>query len=212
MWQTWLQADTLGRAVIVTLLTMSVGSWCVIVWKTWLLRRAAQGLQRAKAALWQAPNLTVAEDAVALWDRECLVMPLLAVLRQSPETGLGAAQASAQRRTRLLRDALQGAVRHLQSGHTVLATVGAVAPFVGLLGTVWGIYHALQGIAVSAQLRLDRLAGPVGEALIMTAAGLVVAIPAVVAYNALGRRAALLEAELEGLALDLRDMQLPEEV
>ena len=97
-------------------------------------------------------------------------------------------------------------MRRLQSGQTVLATIGSVSPFVGLLGTVWGIFHAMAGIAQSAQLSLDKIAGPVGEALIMTAAGLVVAIPAVVAFNAFGRWLRDLESALEGLALDLRDL------
>ncbi|MDT8990030.1 MotA/TolQ/ExbB proton channel family protein [Curvibacter sp. APW13] len=211
MWQTWLQADTLGRAVIAVLMAMSVGSWCVIVWKAWVLRRASLGLQRAKAALWQASSLDSADADVAHWDKEGLVLPLLAALRQPPVAGLDAANAPAQRRTRLLREALQDVVQQLQSGHTILATVGSVSPFVGLLGTVWGIYHALLGISGTAQLSLDRIAAPVGEALIMTAAGLIVAIPAVVGYNVLGRRAALMEADLEGLALDLRDLTLATE-
>jgi biopolymer transport protein ExbB len=87
----------------------------------------------------------------------------------------------------------------------VLATVGATAPFVGLLGTVWGIYHALIGID-SAGTSIEKLAGPVGEALVMTAAGLAVAIPAVLAYNIFGRSIARIEADLEGFALDLRDL------
>ena len=88
----------------------------------------------------------------------------------------------------------------------VLATVGATAPFVGLLGTVWGIYHALAAMAGAGQISVERLAGPVGEALIMTAAGLAVAIPAVLGYNVLGRTVARLEADLEGFAHDLREL------
>ena len=90
----------------------------------------------------------------------------------------------------------------------MLATVGATAPFVGLLGTVWGIYHALLGMAAAGQITIDRIAGPVGEALIMTAAGLAVAIPAVLAYNVLGHRINRLEADLEGFARDLRELLL----
>ena len=84
------------------------------------------------------------------------------------------------------------------------ATIGATAPFVGLLGTVWGIYHALTGLASGGGVTIDRIAGPVGEALVMTAAGLAVAIPAVVAYNVLGRVIDRIEADLEGFAHDLR--------
>ena len=89
-------------------------------------------------------------------------------------------------------------------GSTLLATIGATAPFVGLLGTVWGIHHALGTLAGSGQVDIAQLAGPVGEALVMTAAGLAVALPAVLAYNLLGRAAGTLEALLEGFAHDLQ--------
>jgi biopolymer transport protein ExbB len=99
-------------------------------------------------------------------------------------------------------------VNRLQFGQVLLASVGATAPFVGLLGTVWGIYHALSGIALDGQITIERISGPVGQALLMTAAGLAVAIPAVLAYNILGRTIARLEAEIEGFALDLRELLL----
>ena len=94
----------------------------------------------------------------------------------------------------------------LQFGQVLLATTGSIAPFIGLLGTVWGIYHALIGIAGSGQISIERVAGPVGESLIMTAAGLAVAIPAVLAYNWFGRAIGAIEAELEGFARDLREL------
>jgi biopolymer transport protein ExbB len=199
-------ADFLGRAVAVLLLGMSLCSWFLIVWKTWTLWRARKGLLRAKAAFWQAPSMDEAAGAVAVWDLEQVLLPLLAVVREPASGTLDANTPLQQRQTRLLRDALHGVMQRLQSGQTVLATIGSVAPFVGLLGTVWGIYHAMLGIALSAQLSLDKIAGPVGEALIMTAAGLGVAIPAVVAFNAFGRWLSGMEAELEGFALDLRDL------
>jgi biopolymer transport protein ExbB len=108
--------------------------------------------------------------------------------------------------TRVLRDSLQATVNRLQWGQLLLATVGAISPFVGLLGTVWGIFNALSGMAEVGQITLDRVAGPVGEALVMTAAGLAVAIPAVLAYNVLGRTVAQIEIELEGFAQDLMNL------
>ena len=90
----------------------------------------------------------------------------------------------------------------------VLATVGSVAPFVGLFGTVWGIYHALTAIGISGQASIDKVAGPVGESLIMTASGLAVAIPAVLAYNLFSKWLGQCEAELEGFAQDLLDLAL----
>ncbi|TXH88759.1 MAG: MotA/TolQ/ExbB proton channel family protein [Rhodoferax sp.] len=198
--------DALGRAVAIVLLGMSLCSWFLIVWKTWTLSRAWRGLHRAQAAFWQAPSLEQAPQAVAQWDLENLLLPLLDVTRTPLHGTLDAVTPAPQRQTRLLRGALQRVLQRLQSGQTVLATIGAVAPFVGLLGTVWGIYHALLGIAGSAQLSLDQIAGPVGEALVMTAAGLVVAIPAVVAFNAFGRWIARMESMLEGFAFDLCEL------
>ena len=106
----------------------------------------------------------------------------------------------------MLRDALHGVLGRLQYGQVLLATVGATAPFVGLLGTVWGINHALTALGGGGQVTIDRLSGPVGEALVMTAAGLAVAIPAVLAYNVFGRLIGRIEADLEGFALDLREL------
>jgi biopolymer transport protein ExbB len=106
----------------------------------------------------------------------------------------------------VLRNALHAALAKLQHGQVLLATIGATAPGVGLLGPVGGIYHALIGIASAGQVTIDKISGPVGESLIMTAAGLLVAIPAVLAYNVLGRAVARLEAELEGFARDLREL------
>nr|WP_257756502.1 MotA/TolQ/ExbB proton channel family protein [Immundisolibacter cernigliae] len=105
--------------------------------------------------------------------------------------------------TRALRRAIEQDTARLEYGQTVLASVASAAPFVGLFGTVWGIYHALLAIGMSGQASLDKVAGPVGEALIMTALGLAVAIPAVLAYNAIARSNRLLLAELDGFAHDL---------
>jgi biopolymer transport protein ExbB len=97
---------------------------------------------------------------------------------------------------------------HLQFGQVALASIGSTAPFVGLFGTVWGIYHALAGIAAAGTISIEKVSGPVGEALIMTAAGIAVAVPAVLAYNLFGKWIAGTEADLEGFAHDLREMAL----
>ena len=200
------QSDTIGRAVALLLLLMSIASWVVILWKAWMLRRARGDALAAISAFWQAGSIAEGTGRAAALDRAELVTPLIAA-SQTPEAGtLAAAGNRAQQLTRLLRDALHGALARLQFGQVLLATVGAIAPFVGLLGTVWGIYHALIGIAGSGQLTIAQVAGPVGESLIMTAAGLAVAIPAVLAYNWYGRIVGHIEAELEGFALDLRQL------
>ncbi len=202
------RGDAVHTAVALTLLCMSMAAWFVIFWKSWLLQRALKDVSRSIAAFWQAADMDAALVAVPAFDRETCVMPLIHAT-QGQQTGtLATAGDRGQQLTRVLRDALHGVLQRLQSGQVLLATVGSTAPFVGLLGTVWGIYHALMGITGGGQVSIDKISGPVGEALIMTAAGLAVAIPAVLAYNVFGRWVARLEADLEGFALDLRDMLL----
>jgi biopolymer transport protein ExbB len=160
------------------------------------------------------PNRLQAFGRQAMWrkgaatalDREQLVLPLIDAAQTNPSGTLAGAGDKAQQLTRLLRDALHGVLLKLQFGQVLLATVGSTAPFVGLLGTVWGIYHALIGLVGAGQVTIDKIAGPVGEALIMTAAGLAVAIPAVLAYNLFGRYINRIEADLEGFARDLREL------
>jgi biopolymer transport protein ExbB len=210
VWQTVLQGDAISIAVALLLLAMSVGSWVVILWKGWLLRRAVTDVQLSAAAFWQAPHLDDAQQRLSTFDAQRLLLPLVEAARtleQSAPQTLAAAGDRSQQLTRVLRDALHRVLHRLQFGQTLLATVGSTAPFVGLLGTVWGIYHALTAIgADGAGFRIEQVSGPVGEALVMTAAGLAVAIPAVLAYNVLGRQIARIEADLEGFARDLREL------
>jgi biopolymer transport protein ExbB len=213
--QTVMQGDAVSRGVALLLLAMSVASWVVILWKAWLLRRAGRDLQRATVMFWQAPRLAVAEQQVAEVDSRQLVVPLLQaakLLEQASPGSLAAAGDRSQQLTRVLRDALHGVLNRLQFGQVLLATVGSTAPFVGLLGTVWGIYNALTAIGLEGKFQIEQVSGPVGEALVMTAAGLAVAIPAVLAYNVFGRLVARIEADLEGFARDLRELLLHEVV
>jgi biopolymer transport protein ExbB len=164
--------------------------------------------------VWQSPSLDVAAQRLAALDPQALVLPLVVAAQgvaqapaASPATAtLASAGPLSQQLTRVLRDALHGVLGRLQYGQVLLATVGATAPFVGLLGTVWGIYHALTALGGGGPVTIDRISGPVGEALVMTAAGLAVAIPAVLAYNVFGRLIGRIEADLEGFALDLREL------
>jgi len=202
------QGDAVHTAVALILLCMSIAAWFVIFWKSWLLQRALTDVSRSTAAFWQAADVTAALAALPAFDREGLVLPLVQATQTQGTGTLAAAGDRGQQLTRVLRDALHGVLQRLQSGQVLLATVGSTAPFVGLLGTVWGIYHALISITGGGQVSIDKISGPVGEALIMTAAGLAVAIPAVLAYNVFGRLVARLEADLEGFALDLRELLL----
>ena len=206
--QLYLQGDGVSRAVTLLLLTMSVGSWVVIVWKSWLLHRALGDVVRSVSAFWQSVTVDEALVKLKAFDRLALIFPMVKATKLEASGTLATAGDRSQQLTRVLRDALHAALLKLQYGQVLLATVGSTAPFVGLLGTVWGIYHALIGIADAGQVTVDKISGPVGEALIMTAAGLAVAIPAVLAYNVLGRSIGRIEAELEGFARDLRELIL----
>ena len=205
----WGQSDGIGRAVVLMLLLMSISSWVLILWKGWVLRRAGGDIARGVPAFWDAATLEDGRTRLASIDREEVLLPLLAAATASPAAGtLESAGLAESQLTRRLRDALHRGLAHLQFGQVLLASIGSTAPFVGLFGTVWGIYHALIGIAAAGSISIDKVSGPVGEALIMTAAGLAVAIPAVLAYNVFGKQVAASEAELEGFAHDLRQMIL----
>ena len=201
------QGDAISQAVVLLLLAMSVASWVVILWKTWLLQRASGDVSRSIAAFWQSPDVDTALQRIQPFDREALVLPLIVATTfeaRAAKASFALAGDKSQQLTRVLRNALHAVLHKLQFGQVLLATVGSTAPFVGLLGTVWGIYHALTAIATAGQISIDKVSGPVGEALIMTAAGLAVALPAVLAYNIFGRSIGRMEADLEGFARDLR--------
>jgi biopolymer transport protein ExbB len=205
----WSSTDGVGRAVALLLLAMSVAAWVLIFWKGWVLRRASADIQRAVPAFWDAATVPDGERRLQTMDREQVLLPLLAAATaNAPAQTLEAAGRAESQLTRRLRDALHRGLAHLQFGQVLLASIGSTAPFVGLFGTVWGIYHALVGMAAAGSITIDKVSGPIGEALIMTAAGIAVAVPAVLAYNVFGKWVAACEAELEGFAHDLREMAL----
>jgi biopolymer transport protein ExbB len=203
----WSQTDGVSHAVAIVLLLMSVVSWLYILsktWSAWRIRRSAGVLD----VFWQAPTLP---DAIAILthaDAERVYAPLAIQSAQAANVkaqagSLNAASDTGELITRTLRREINRVSSRLEAGLTLLASVGATAPFVGLLGTVWGIYHALSAVSVAGTVQIDKVAGPVGEALIMTALGLTVAIPAVLAYNAFTRINRVTLAELDAFAHDL---------
>jgi len=204
------QADALALFLLIVLLTMSVITWYLIASKTianWRMRTSARVFLEN---FWNAPGL----DAVAKHLGSAGVHDPFSNLTQY---GMQAAEQyrnkTGQRLiesgsadeflTRALRRAIDQDTARLEYGHTMLASIASSAPFVGLFGTVWGIYHALVNIGMSGSGSLDQVAGPVGEALIMTALGLAVAIPAVLAYNFFNRSNRMVLNELDGFAHDL---------
>jgi len=197
------QADGVGKTVLVILLLLSVASWYLIVTRAlanWLAKRRADAYL---AHFWQAQALTEVAGQPADNAFAELVQAALKAQANSGEKNLAAAGGMGEYLTRTLNNAVDREAAESEHGLTVLASAGSAAPYIGLFGTVWGIYHALVQIGMSGQGTLDKVAGPVGEALIMTALGLAVAIPAVLAYNAFNRRNRVWLARLESFAHDL---------
>ena len=191
------QTDGVGKAILAILLLMSLASWYLIVTKAlagWLERRRSAGFLDM---FWGSPSMAVVQRHVEEHRPDDSFSRLAAHAVSARGKGDGEFLIRAMRR---VMD--EETVRH-ESGLTALASVGATAPFIGLFGTVWGVYHALVSIGLSGQGTLDKVAGPVGEALIMTALGLAVAIPAVLAYNAFVRSNRVLLARLDAFAHDL---------
>ena len=197
---------SIGVALI--LLAMSVASWYLIVSKSLQAWRVRQAFKAYAQHFWGAPNLAVAikqNNKAALAN---LAKNAIAAAEHYKTHASKNSEKVAQDEfiARALNRSIAEENTKMENGLSVLASVGSVSPFVGLFGTVWGIYHALASISQSGQATLDKVAGPVGEALIMTALGLAVAIPAVLAYNALVRSNRLLAAELENFGYELHTL------
>ena len=199
----WATGDLVTRAVLCVLVIMSLSSWYVILTKLWDQRKLKQSARVVEKQFWSAPSLKDGVERLKKGDD----------FRGIAEDGLRAASHHDGRLTdridlhewitMSLQRAVDGVNSKLQSGLGLLATVGSVAPFVGLFGTVWGILTALVSIGLSGEPSIDKVAGPVGEALIMTAIGLFVAVPAVMGYNWLLGRNKVLQDALRNFASDL---------
>lgn len=206
----WQQSDLVIHGVAILLLLMSILSWALIVSRFIGQLHLNRAMERACSAFWNAQDMQAALTAIEKEDRTGIFAGLARAGAQAAEAhakhatrGIGAGVSISEFVTRALRNHIVRAQARIEAGLTFLASVGSTAPFIGLFGTVWGIYHALVGLSGATTVVLDKVAGPVGEALIMTAAGLFVAIPAVLAYNALTRANRLVLAQLDGFAHDL---------
>ncbi|WP_019451825.1 MotA/TolQ/ExbB proton channel family protein [Cupriavidus sp. BIS7] len=204
----WSQGDFVMRATAIILLIMSLLSWIVILTKAWDLIRLKKMAHGAEKRFWHSDDFDHALDTLGANDANPFRMLAItgreaAQHHRASQPQLHDALDISDWLTRSLKSAIDEAVARMQSGLAVLASVGSTAPFVGLFGTVWGIYHALIGIGASGVPTIDKVAGPVGEALIMTAFGLAVAIPAVLGYNALSRGNKGVISKLNRFAHDL---------
>src|SRR5690348_10019258 len=199
----WAGGDLVARFVLILLLIMSLASWYVMLTKLWDQAKLKKSARVVEKQFWTAPSLKDGVDRLKKGDE----------FRGIAEDGLRAAAHHDGRLTdridlnEWITMSLQRAVdtvnSKLNGGLGLLATVGSTAPFVGLFGTVWGILNALVGIGIAGQASIDKVAGPVGEALIMTALGLAVAVPAVMGYNWLLRRNKTISESLRNFASDL---------
>jgi len=204
------QSDAVGRTVLLLLIAMSLATWYLI------FAKAVQAMQMRRRGLrfldtfWNAASLAVVakhlEEHPPHDPFSHLAQQGIVAARHHQTHGahkLNEAGSGADFLTRSMRRVIDEETAYLEAGLTVLASIGSTAPFVGLFGTVWGVYHALVAIGLSGQGTLDKVAGPVGEALIMTALGLAVAVPAVLAYNAFARSNRVLLGKLDAFAHDL---------
>jgi biopolymer transport protein ExbB len=204
------QGGLVSILVAVMLLVMSVLSWYYIVIKAYQGYKVRVTMERYLEKFWSKPTL---QAALQMQDTKTSAYRLVITAVESTQhhqqhasKNLAASCSQDEFIARNLRRTLSREQANLESGLSLLATVGSIAPFVGLFGTVWGIYHALVAIGASGQASIDKVAGPVGEALIMTAIGLAVAIPAVLAYNAYVKANRNIMAELEHFAQDLHTL------
>lgn len=207
----WKQGDFVARGTLIILIIMSMGSWYVTIVKLFEQYKLMQQAKQARSTFWNANSVEDGINGLAAGSP----------FRFIAESGVEATQHHKGKLmstidlhsidlntwvTMGIQRAMENVQSRLQDGLAVLATVGSTAPFVGLFGTVWGIYHALTAIGIAGQASIDKVAGPVGESLIMTAIGLAVAVPAVLAYNWLVRRNKLAMEQVRGFSADLHSI------
>jgi biopolymer transport protein ExbB len=204
------QSDAVGKTLLALLVLMSMASWALIAIKGfahWQRKRRGDGFLKL---FWNASSLDAVQHEIGTHGARdpfshlsAHAMHARAHHARHGSTKLAEAGSAGDYITRTIKTVLDEETMRLESGLTLLATVGATAPFVGLFGTVWGVYHALVAVGMSGAGTLDKVAGPVGEALIMTGIGLAVAIPAVMAYNPFTRSNRVLAARLDAFAFEL---------
>ncbi len=203
----WAQGDVVAKGTLLILVLMSMGSWYVIITKFFEQSKAAKFAASAKESFWSAASLRQGADGLAE-DSPFRFIAEKGLESANKHTGLLGGVDFDTWTARSIQRAIGNVQSRMQDGLAVLATVGSTSPFVGLFGTVWGIYNALVKICMSGQASIDKVAGPVGESLIMTAIGLAVAVPAVLGYNWLVRRNKAVMEDVNAFASDLHSVLL----
>jgi len=203
----WNQGDFVAKGTLMILIIMSMGSWYVIFTKYAEQAKINKQAKQAQENFWSAGSVAQGKDTLSE-DSAFRFIAEKGLEGASKHTGMLGAIDFNDWVTMNLQRAIGNVQSRMQDGLAFLATVGSTAPFVGLFGTVWGIYHALVKIGMSGQASIDKVAGPVGEALIMTAIGLAVAVPAVLGYNWLVRRNKAAMEEVNAFGSDLHSVLL----
>jgi biopolymer transport protein ExbB len=203
----WAQGDIVAKGTLLILVLMSMGSWYVIITKFFEQSKAAKFAKAAQDSFWSAATLRQGADGLAE-DSPFRFIAEKGLESANKHTGLLGAVDFNTWSTQSIQRAIGNVQSRMQDGLAVLATVGSTSPFVGLFGTVWGIYNALVKIGMSGQASIDKVAGPVGESLIMTAIGLAVAVPAVLGYNWLVRRNKAIMEDVNAFGSDLHSVLL----
>ena len=204
----WKQGDFVARGTLIIMIIMSMGSWYIIFTKVFEQRKLLKSAKEAGESFWKSGSVKKGVDTL---DEGSAFRFIAEEGIKADEHHEGSLVEQIDRHTWIgmsVTRAVENIQSRLQDGLAFLATVGSTAPFVGLFGTVWGIYHALTAIGIAGQASIDKVAGPVGEALIMTAFGLAVAVPAVMGYNWLIRRNKLVMERVRAFSGDLHNVLL----
>jgi len=204
----WKTSDFVTKTTLLILVIMSMGSWYVIITKLFAQFKMFNQAREMSNSFWKANSIA---DGIKTMDESSAFRFIAASAQEASENHGGKLAEKIDRNTWMsmqIQRATENVQSHLQEGLAVLATVGSTAPFVGLFGTVWGIYHALTAIGIAGQASIDKVAGPVGESLIMTAIGLAVAVPAVLGYNWLVRRNKVAMEKVRSFSADIHAIMM----
>ena len=199
----WAQGDFVSKGTLMILVIMSMGSWYILITKLYESFKIANEAKKARKNFFKAPNLAAGAKTLKEGSAFRFIADSGISANEHHEGDLSKNIDRSTWVTMGLERSVADVNSRLQDGLSFLATVGSTSPFIGLFGTVWGIYHALTAIGIAGQASIDKVAGPVGEALIMTAIGLAVAVPAVLGYNWLVRRNKITMENVRGFGADL---------
>jgi len=201
----WTEGDIVARSTLIMMVLMSLATWYIVATK-YVDQMSLLRQSRKLRDFWSSDSVAEGLDSLGKRNAFAGIAQAAMSVSQDDERGLQSHISATNRVSHRVVQSVEGVNSRLSAGMAVLATVGSISPFVGLFGTVWGIVNALIAIGVSGQASIDKVAGPVGEALYMTAIGLFVAVPAVVAYNLLGRRNKVIQDTARHFALDLEQL------